>query len=318
MNTDTHPDTDALKAYLLNSESPDYATLRLHLAGCPACRDEAVVLSSLINNYASLDETRGNDESLSDEQHQLIIDYIDGKLSADESVTAKTLINDNKYAMKSALHYTSHRSAMADSLPAHTQDNGQSVTGNAHHHDTSRLSQMLSTVAQWLDTRAPVWAVPATAFTVAIAIFSIQSIDTLPFSDANNQFVVASYQDNPVMQFRPTDALPGIGFFSKADNISREYNGVLVKVLNNDDDTAGKIKLQWPRVKNAIQYSMRLQVFNQGQKITLGEISTKAAIATFDVEEISNNKRYEWILTGETTNKKTFYSTGGFIISKAQ
>lgn len=319
MNTNTHPDTDALKAYLHDSKSPDFTTLRLHLAQCPSCRDEADVLSSLINNPACLEDTPDGDEMLSNEQHQLIIDYIDGKLQTEESMKAKAIIDSNKYAMKSALHYVSHHSAMANSLPAQTQSTAPATADDEKNNGTSLLSQILSHAMRWFDARPPVWVtVPATAFAVAIVIFSIQPFDSSLTSDKDSDFVVASYQDNAVIQFRSADALPGIGFFSKANSLSKEYKGVLVSIMNDGNSTSGKIKLQWPRINNAIQYSMRLQVFNQGEKVTLGEISTRASIATFDINEISHNKRYEWILTGKTNDEKTFYSTGGFVISNAQ
>lgn len=319
MNTDEHPDTGVFKAYLQNSESPDYATVRLHLARCPACRDEVDSLSSLTNNYMYLDDASDVNETLRDEDHQLISEYVDGNLKASERLKVEALINDNKYAMKSALHYANHSSAMARGLSTHTQDHRQTIAANVQHHTATRLSRVLSYLTQWLDVRAPVWAaVPATAFAVAVVIFSIQSYDSQPVPDANGNIVITGYQDNPVMQFRSTDTLPGIGFFSKADNYSSEYSDVQISVLDNGDSTASKLKLQWPEVKNAAQYSMRLQVFNQGQKIPLGEISTETATVIFDLEKISPNNRYEWILTGRTRDKKTFYSTGGFVISEKQ
>lgn len=318
MNTDTHPDTDDIQAFLHNSESPEHAALKLHLAGCPACREEAEVLSALANHHACLDDIPGNADKLSEEQHQLITDYIDGKLQADECVAVKALINDNKYAMKSALHYSSHRMAMDNSLQTHA-DTAKQRTSSDTQQSPSILSEIFSHLSQWLDIRTPVWfTVPATALTVAVVIFSIQSFDLQHTPDANSQYVVATYQDNPVIQFRSSDILPGIGFFSKANNLSKEYNGVLVRVKNDDNGISGKIKLQWPRIKNAIEYSMRLQVFNQGQKITIGEVTSRAANATFDIDKISNNKRYEWVLTGKTSDEKTFYSTGGFVVSEAQ
>ena len=300
MNTETHPDTDNLRAYLANIDAPGFSDVRLHLAQCQACRDEVAALTAVDRFYPELEH------ATNDAVQQLICDFVDDKLAPQARAEAEAQIHNDDSALKAALHYASHAAAMSAVLGERDAELAQQ--NNPASEQTTGASGVINTLGRWLDLRAPLWAVvPATAFAVAMLAVSLQTF----ISGNHSSYQVASYQDNPVMQFRKNEDLPGIGFFSKADRSTTAYNNVQVSVLD-----ATRIRIDWPQVANALQYTMRLQMFNQNQKLPLGEISTKLPTATFTTAELNSGRRYEWILSGKTQDDKTFYASGGFVINK--
>ncbi|MGB5396794.1 MAG: hypothetical protein WBN96_06560, partial [Gammaproteobacteria bacterium] len=272
----------------------------LHLAQCQACRDEVAALTAVDRFYPELEH------ATDDAAQQLICDYVDDRLAPQARAEAVALIHNDDSALKAALHYASHAASMSAALGERDTEQGQQHTPAAA--KTTGTTGVFSMLGRWLDLRAPLWAVvPATAFAVALLAVSLQTY----MSGSHGSYQVASYQDNPVIQFRKNEDLPGIGFFSKADRSTTAYNNVQVEVLD-----ANRIRIDWPQVANALQYSLRLQMFNQNQKLPLGEISTRLPTATFTTAELSSGRRYEWILSGKTTDDKTFYASGGFVINK--
>ena len=303
MNTDTHPETEDLRAYLGDVDAPEFSALRLHLASCQACRDEITALNAVERFYSTLEQPTD------DAAQQLISDYVDGNLQGQAHTNAAALIHDNDSALKAALHYASHSAAMSAALDD-SHDAQRSATSAKQNASKTGLfgTGLFGAIGRWLDMRPPVWAVvPATAFAVAALVVFLQPY----LIGQQEQYRVASYQDNPVMQFRKNDELPGIGFFSKAGRSSKAYNKVQVEVLDES-----RLRIIWPAVDKAVQYTMRLQMFNQNQKISLGEITTKVPTATFETTQLNSERRYEWILSGKTDDEMTFYSSGGFVISK--
>jgi hypothetical protein len=299
MNTETHPELETLRRYLRDIDAPEFDDLRLHLAQCAACRDEVSALGAVEQFYVTLENF-----SVSEAQQQQISDYIDGRLASPARSEAEALIHGNDAALKAALHYASHSAAMSAALG----ENAQAQVSAVSEQTVTVNTGLFNWLGRWLDLRAPVWAViPATAFAVAVVAISLQTF----FSAQPTGYTVAAYQDNPVMQFRKNEDLPGIGFFSKAGRYAKDYNQVQVEII---DDT--RIRMNWPSVENAANYSMRLQLFDQNQKSLVGEITTEQPTATFTPAELNEGRRYEWILSGKTRDDITFYTNGGFVINK--
>ena len=112
MTVSEHPELEQLKNYLNNSASAEFSGLRLHLAQCSQCRaliDGLTGLEQVSQQVLSMQTER---DTLSEQQHQKIADYIDGRLSGDEHLQIKEFLQLNPLAMKAALHYASHSSAM--------------------------------------------------------------------------------------------------------------------------------------------------------------------------------------------------------------
>jgi anti-sigma factor RsiW len=304
-----HPETETLTAYLRNIDAPEFDAVRLHLAGCAHCRHEVDALSALDGFIPQADT-----DSCSEQQHELIRDFIDGRLQGDTRTEVEALIHANPAAMKAALHYTSHSIAMTSAIAATTAEE----TSSAGTHDNSvrettaqpasLMSNLYHGVSRWLAMRPPLWAVvPATVLAAAVLAVSMQTF----FSRPGDDVTVAGYQDNPVMQFTKSQDLPGIGFFSKVIQQTRTYTDVRVSIIDTRH-----IKIDWPGVDNASLYTMRLQLFDQGQKISLGEISTETPGAVFETAALNVGHRFVWQLSGKTRDDMTFFASGGFVINK--
>ena len=294
-----HPEIELLKNYLNNSAATEFSEVRLHIAQCSQCRTQVEGLMGL----QQVSEQSG-DDALSDQQHQQIADYIDGRLSETEYQQQKEFLHSNPAAMKAALHYASHKSAMDKSIsdPA-SVSSSNSVSGGL-------WASMLTKFKALLSLQTSVWlTVPATA--ALVAILSI-SLFNQPVSK-QSMYSVASYQDNAVIQFSPKNNLPGIGFFVKSNKLSKPYEGLKVSVSDGR-----RFTIQWPQVPGAIKYSLRLQMFDQGNKIVIGEVTTEKNSAVFSVEPDNIYHRYEWVLSGETQDDRVFFTNGGFVINELQ
>jgi hypothetical protein len=281
-----------------------------HLAGCEECRDQVGIINTLQNEWSQL----RYQSSLTEEQQQMICDYIDGLLQADEAEQAKTLINDQPDAMKAALHYQSHVVSMEAELSRkeniYQTDFQEDFSGQQS--QAGFFADLLSSVSRFFSIRSPmVYTMTATAALFVAVFLLMQSPET-----GREQTVIASYQDNPTIQFTAKNKLPGVGFFAQSGNSSKSFEDIRIELISENE-----IKISWPEVEGAELYKMRIQVFNQGKKTVLKERSTKTNHTTFLLEPerqvINANKRYEWVLYGNTIDDRMFYASGGFVISKA-
>lgn len=307
-----HPEIESLKSYLNNSAATEFNDLRLHLAQCSQCRTEVEGLIGL-QKITELSASNSSDNDvLSEQQHQLITDYIDGRLSEAEFQQQKEFLQSNPAAMKAALHYASHKSAMdrsiSESLKKSTQVSSSDQLNSSLW--VGLLIKFKSKAKSLANLQTPVWlTVPVAATLVALLTINLfnQPITEQPLVS------IARYQDNAIIQFRSKEQIPGIGFFAKSTQLSKSYAGVSVSIAEDK-----YFKLQWPSVPDAIKYNIRLQMFDQGNKIVMGEVATEknSAVITVDIDDISH--RYEWVLSGETSDARVFFANGGFVISKAR
>lgn len=291
-----HPEIETLQNYLDNSSSSEFSAVRLHIAQCLQCR-------TLVENLMNLkDISQQVTDPLTEHQHQMIDDYINDRLSANEKEKQKDFIDSNPQAMKAALHYASKQSAFKRHAKSKTISKQQTSF-------SSFWSVLRDKFKPLFSYQAPVWiSAPATAAFVALISFSLYE------NQQNSRgYKIASYQDNAIIQFRPVNSLPGIGFFAKSENSEMHYNNVDITVTENRD-----FIIHWPAIEKAIKYNLRLQVFDQGTKKQIGNITTdkNSALITTGLENIYH--RYEWVLTGETSDKLTFMANGGFVINNTQ
>jgi len=299
MNTE-HPETDDLNEYLQQPQAEEFTALRLHLAGCAECRTQLGVLSSLQQHYPSLQIT-----PVDAAQQQMIEDLVHSEVDA--PVLQK--IKNNPAELKAALHYVSHMAAMSEVIQPEAQlQSDFSLTGQQQKAPVA--NSLKSLLSRLFEYQSPVW-IPASvsaalvlALVVMIVPLADKSDETLPHRE------IVQYQDNPLIHFRSQDALPGIGFFSKAEQQSRPYDGLNVNYIQRD-----VVRLSWPAVENVKQYKLRLQVVAQGRKNTLAEVDTALNQAEIKLNVLDINHRYEWTLSGLTGDGKTFITTGGFVIN---
>lgn len=294
MNVNEHPELELLKDYLGNSAADKFSDIRLHLAQCAQCRSHVDALTDLNNiSHQSTD-------SLDELQHQKISDYVNNILSPEDKKTQKTFIESDPRAMRAALHYASQKSFLDRSAqPGSSSIKSTTSTLNFWDRQTQKLKLFLS-------YKTPAWlSVPVTAALIALLSFNLFKPDL-----AQQPYTVASYQDNAIIQFRSKDNLPGIGFFAQSESSSENYNGITIAVT-----TDRQFKFIWPAIANATKYHLRLQVFDQGKKYVIGNISTSQPSAIISPKLTDLFHRYEWVLTGDTSDNQTFMANGGFVIT---
>ena len=318
--TQQHIDNDTLGLFVKTTSCSDtaiaetsgmssalYDDILDHLADCEECRDQVTIITTLQKEWSQL----RHQSSLTEDQQQMICDYIDGLLQTDEVEKAKTLINNQPDAMKAALHYQSHIESMAAHLSrkesAHQADN------STRHAQGTFFTGLLSYTSQFFRLRSPmVYTITAT-----VALFIAVFILALSPELQPRQTVIASYQDNPTIQFTAKNKLPGVGFFTQSGNTSKPFEDIRIELVSMNT-----VKISWPEVDGAELYKMRIQVFNQGKKTVLNESSTQTNHTMFQMEVepkvVNHNKRYEWVLYGITTDDRMFYASGGFVISKTR
>ena len=277
-----------------------------HLASCEECRAQAAIISTLQNDWQQLHHR----SSLTEQQHQMICDYIDGQLSSEQAEKVKILIDEQPDAMKAALHYQSHITAMEAELSR--KEKTEQVKHSTQQSQSTFVDGLLLYVSQFFSMRSPmVYTMAVTAALFMTVFILIQSPET-----GLKQTMIASYQDNSAIQFTAKNKLPGVGFFAQSGNTSKPFADILIELVSENT-----IKISWPEVDGAELYKMRIQVFNQGKKTVLKENATKTNHTTFlletELQAPNVNKRYEWVLYGNTTDDRMFYASGGFVISQA-
>lgn len=297
MNVNEHPELELLKSYLRNSAAMQFSDLRLHLAECSECRHQLDGLMGLQQVVEQL-----STDVLSDQQHQHIADYINGGMSEAECQQQKLFLHSSPAAMKAALHYVSHKSAMDKSI--------SEPVSKANHVSDGLWKITLAKLKALTCMQTPIWFTVPTA-TAIVALLAVNVFNQPEYDQSTVS--IANYQDNAIIQFRSKDHLPGIGFFAKSDQLTEAYNGVKVSVSES-----GQFNIQWPPVPGAIKYNLRLQVFDKGIKTVLGEVTTKTNSALIPVKLDNLNHRYEWVLSGETGDNRVFFVNGGFVISIEQ
>lgn len=308
-------DDDRPDAGTMNSRQ--YDEVLDHLAGCEECRDQVTVINTLSSHWPDIQYQ----SMLTDEQQQMICEYIDGVLAAEDSTKIKALIESNDDAMKAALHYQSHVESMAMHLSAEDISTPEvTIQRKIEPFNVSFLAKTLSLIDQFFNIKSPlVYTMTATA-ALFVAVTLLVNIPDIK----QQQSMIVSYQDNPTIQFTEKNKLPGIGFFTNSANRSKPFASINIELISENT-----IKITWPEVDGVELYNMRIQVFNQGKKIVLKETSTQNNHAIFKLKpekkqadnndsQAGNNhkKRYEWILYGSTTDERMFYASGGFIFDK--
>ena len=290
-----------------NMDSTLYNDVIDHLAYCEECRNQASTISTLHEKWSDIRQQ----SQLSDDQRQMICDYLDGSLSADEANEVKTLIETHPDTMKAALHYQSHSTTMLQALTRN--GTAREAKSSATHTQDPLLASFLLLIRQFFSIRSPmIYTMTATAALFIAVLLLAQS----PVMQ-QEQVMIAAYQDNPTIQFTDKNKLPGVGFFTQSGSTSKPYDDIMIELVSENT-----IKITWPEVDGAELYKMRIQVFNQGKKTVLNESSTQTNHTIFQIEVepkvVNHNKRYEWVLYGITTDDRMFYASGGFVISKTR
>ncbi|MFV2060800.1 MAG: hypothetical protein ACC653_08945 [Gammaproteobacteria bacterium] len=305
MKIDTHPSTENIIAFLEAPDSLDYNDLELHLASCSGCRLQVNRLSQLQKDLLSPDfvqqqllqgiTSKKSTEFETALSEGKIENYVDNKLDKNEYQNIDELVKNDPQALKAALHYASHKSAMQRELAEPAID----VAKRTNYFDLVALFKKYFTMT------IPAWVmIPATGFASIVLVIFMNS----QLVNQQDAIKIASYQDNAVIQYSGKNTPPGIGFFSNAFTKVKPFNNVKIEVVGEST-----LKLNWPKIENAVSYSIRVQKIDKGQNIIVGELTGPNTTVEFKDIKLDKQVRYQWILTGKTTANETFYSSGGFV-----
>ncbi len=290
MNGTEHPEIEHLIAYSEHPESQGHRSVGLHLAGCTQCRKNLEALSSLRQHagWIMTDSTESSDQ---------IVDLIHNRLPSQAADELRASIKQDSAKLRQALHYARHHLSMQRSVEA------PKVSIKKH----SLWDDVKRTIVESLQFETPVWKL----IPVAVVLVAVVTV----FSDLNIQpqalqvAKIIGFDDQPTIQFVAQDSQPGIGFFSNAGQTASPFEGVTVEMISDR-----VIAFAWPEIDKAQNYRFKLQVFRNGETLVLGRYSGNKTEATIHLTEPPGQHRYEWVLTGDTINKQSFQTTGGFVV----
>ena len=307
-----HPTIESLTDYLESPELPTFSEVRQHLVLCSQCRSEVTrlmqVRQHIINDVPYFSQHTFNYEPL---LQQLTADdaieaYVDGKLGSKDKETVHELLQNNKNALKAALHYANHSASMQK----YTTNNAEigKVSSNASA-KVVRRHRFFDFLRQHLKQRPDTWvSIPVTA-----AVVFILSIVLLPQLQNYHQLPqsIASYQDEKMIQFNKSDSeLPGIGFFSGAKSSQQLYDGVNIALTRDRN-----LIIQWKPVKQATTYAFTIYKTTPTGKSTIASTNTTTNSAKVSASDLQSAQHYLWELSGKTVDKRNFSVTGGFVIN---
>ncbi len=309
MKIDTHPNSEDIAAFLEEPDSLEYNELELHLASCSGCRSQLNRLSQLQKDIQSsnfiqqqlmqgLTAKKSSDleSALSDEK---IENYVDQNLAENEYQHIDNLIKNDPQALKAALHYASHQSAMQRELVEPISK----ITKHTNYFD------LVSLFKKYFTMQFPAWLmVPVTGIASVVLVLALNTQMTPQLANQDPTTKIATYQDNAVIQYSGKNSLPGIGFFSNAFTKVKPFTNVKIEMVDKST-----LKFDWPKIENAVSYSMTLQKIDKGQNVIVAELTGTNNTVKFNNFKLEKHLRYQWVLTGKTTTNETFYSSGGFV-----
>jgi hypothetical protein len=172
-----------------------------------------------------------------------------------------------------------------------------------------RENSFMSRLSKWFNRPTPLWAGFATAaviaVTVSVLLFNYPALKLTPSIN------IASYQDSSNMRFIPRQKVPGIGFFSAANNYAKPYDNLQISITRDN-----QLQLQWKPVDKAIQYQLSLYRYRDGNKQLVKKVTTGETHTMVQLQAESFNQRFEWTLSGSTSEQVAFITSGGFVISQ--
>ncbi len=290
MNGTEHPETEQLVAYAEQPESVEHRPVGLHLAVCTQCRRELETRYSLRQHAGWIATETG-------ESSDQIVDFFHDRLSGQVAAELRDSINQNPAMLREALHYARHHVAM--------QRNVETPEVPMAKH--SVWNDIKRTIIESLKFETPVWKLIPLAV-VLVAVVSVFS--GLEYQSQGLQVArVIKFDDQPGIQFVSQESQPGIGFFSNAKETSIPFEGVSVQM-----ERAGEIAFTWPVIDGAKNYRFKLQVFRNGETVVLGRYLGSKPEAVIKLVDPPGQHRYEWVLAGDTINKQSFQTTGGFVV----
>jgi hypothetical protein len=294
MTSNQHPDDEQLQAYLQEPAADRFIEVSLHLASCVDCRQQLESLQNFRSIYRYIEG-----ETLTEELQQRVDEFTQQSLTDSDYAAARDEIRNNPGMLKSALYSLS----MPQQEPTQCVENSVSST-------TEHKHGVLSMLREWFNWSTPVRIGFAAAAVITVSI-SILLNSSVVKDGANVSMTIASYQDKQSMRFIPRQKVPGVGFFSAANNYAKPYNNLQFTLAADN-----RLLMQWPPVAKATQYQVTLYRYSEGNKQLVKKVTTGETHAMVQLPLESIHKRFEWTLSGSTSEQVAFITSGGFVISQ--
>ena len=290
MSKTQHPDMEQLIGYVDAPQGGSDRTVALHLARCNECRvhvSNFMRLQQRVKSLAAL-KTTSSDGVLRAEDERAIV----GNHLSNEHIT---YLKNDKQRLRAALYLSSQVNAI------NTVNSVKSNTSPPTSPQIKRFTHWWEKLMNFM----PQWEYAALAASLTLAV-----VFGIHLMQQEKQVNIVAYSDNPVVVFKQVKSnTPGIGFFSGAVNTSKAYSGVSVSALGNN-----KWMLQWPDISNAENYLLQLYRVANGNTELLFEKRSMNTRLTISDLALSDHTRYEWKLSGNTSDQRRFSASGGFIL----
>ena len=311
-----HPSAEQLCSYMESPESREHGDIRRHLMGCDQCRLQIDNLSQLELDIKHFLPRFAVHHKITDDNEQRIERFVEHQFDEKPKQPMETEVRSDPDALKSALHYAVHSTAMSRNLEtmgkpdiAAAETSNTSTQGGFH--------QLLSRVKQSLQWPMPAWTLAPTSFAVAAVISFILVSNT---TNQQQSVQIATYQDDATITFERAGMPSGsIGFFHDAQSSSKPFAGIKIAVNSEGEPgTAGnngtkQLLFQWPAVEKAVNYEVSVYYYQNNEKQLLAQQTSKETQLSFANLKLTNGQHYAWQLSGDTENGLKFTTSGDFV-----
>jgi hypothetical protein len=288
MDSNDHPEDQLIQDYLKAPQEKVYDELRLHLAGCGHCRRRTEVTAMLREQGQWLESERV-------EADPRVADLLAGKLPPRQGSQLQQELKQDPASLRAALHYAAHAQAMSG------------IT-EPHQPNASWWSMCRTRITSWLNFQAPLWqTAPAIAVVMTVAVLVVNQYYP---ADKNAQAQIVAFQDKQMLRYASQEIRPGIGFFSQQAADAEPFEGMNIELLEGN-----RLRLSWPEIPMATGYNLKIQVFRDGETRVLARQSSTSAEVELLLEQALTQHRYEWVLSGDTSDSRSFQTNGGFVVT---
>lgn len=289
MDPNDHPEDQLIQDYLKAPDAKAFDELRLHLAGCAYCRRRTEVSAMLRAQGHWLESEPGAADPA-------VADLLAGKLDPQRASQLQQEIRQDPARLRAALHYASHAHAMRE-ITEPAAPRGSAWTG------------FMNRLGDWLNFQAPLWQMaPVVAVVMTVAVLVINQTDVL---DQDGSARVVAFQDEQTLRYVSQETQPGIGFFSQQGADTKPFAGMQIELL-----AGNRLRLSWPEIPDASDYNLKIQVFREGEIRVLARQTLSSTTAELVIAEPLTQHRYEWVLSGDTGDNRSFQTNGGFVVMR--
>ena len=306
-----HPLDADLAEYLEHPTDEASAHIRLHLASCPMCRRSADALDTLESALIALRDTSRPVRGSGHLTDQGIAEYILAEENDPVRQTWQSHVAECGSCREAVLLARARERKHQRTTPNHAVQDHVAAFPNTN--TTAEITAPIAaapkvpaarvTPPRWRrNARIPLAA--AAGFLLAVAL-----LPRLPALFPPPALQLAAYRDDPGLHFGDEEQPQGLGFFTGATVRSEPYAGVHFDTKRNGDVTA-----QWSPIAKATEYRFRIFGLNDSTPVAVLDVRTGGTSVAVPSAALQPGKRYEWQVSGTTTEGSHFSTSGGFVV----